>query len=58
MLEKFIHEPRIVYFSMEIALRHEIPIYAGGLGRRICFRQPPSKEGRGHYRCHQHGALA
>ena len=32
MLDKFIHEPRIAYFSMEIALRNEIPTYAGGLG--------------------------
>ena len=32
MLEEFIHEPRIAYFSMEIALRNEIPTYAGGLG--------------------------
>ena len=30
MLEEFIHEPRIAYFSMEIALRCEIPTYAGG----------------------------
>ena len=32
MLEPFIHEPRIAYFSMEVALRNEIPTYAGGLG--------------------------
>ncbi|HEU0233503.1 MAG TPA: alpha-glucan family phosphorylase [Gallionella sp.] len=32
MLDEFIHEPRIAYFSMEIALRNEIPTYAGGLG--------------------------
>jgi glycogen phosphorylase len=32
MLEDFIHEPRVAYFSMEIALRNEIPTYAGGLG--------------------------
>lgn len=32
MLEEFIHEPRVAYFSMEIALRGEIPTYAGGLG--------------------------
>ena len=32
MLYEFIHEPRIAYFSMEIALRNEIPTYAGGLG--------------------------
>lgn len=31
-LDEFIHEPRIAYFSMEIALRDEIPTYAGGLG--------------------------
>ncbi|MDP1707987.1 MAG: alpha-glucan family phosphorylase [Gammaproteobacteria bacterium] len=32
MLNQFIHEPRIAYFSMEIALRKEIPTYSGGLG--------------------------
>ena len=32
MLDEFIHEPRIAYFSMEIALRSEMPTYAGGLG--------------------------
>ncbi|MCR4331395.1 MAG: alpha-glucan family phosphorylase [Sulfuricaulis sp.] len=32
MLDDFIHEPRVAYFSMEIALRNEIPTYAGGLG--------------------------
>jgi glycogen phosphorylase len=32
MLDEFIHEPRIGYFSMEIALRSEIPTYSGGLG--------------------------
>ena len=31
-LDEFIHEPRIAYFSMEIALRNEIPTYSGGLG--------------------------
>lgn len=31
-LEDFIHERRIAYFSMEIALRNDIPTYAGGLG--------------------------
>lgn len=31
-LEPFIHVPRIAYFSMEIALRSDIPTYAGGLG--------------------------
>ena len=32
MSDEFIHEPRIAYFSMEIALESEIPTYAGGLG--------------------------
>jgi starch phosphorylase len=32
MLEDFLPEPRIAYFSMEIALRAEIPTYSGGLG--------------------------
>ncbi len=32
MPDEFIHEPRIAYFTMEIALRNEIPTYAGGLG--------------------------
>ncbi|MBI3343952.1 MAG: alpha-glucan family phosphorylase [Gammaproteobacteria bacterium] len=32
MLMQFLHEPRIAYFSMEIALRNEIPTYSGGLG--------------------------
>lgn len=32
MIDQFLHEPRIAYFSMEIALRSEIPTYAGGLG--------------------------
>lgn len=32
MLENFIHEPRIAYFSMELALQNDIPTYAGGLG--------------------------
>lgn len=32
MLDEFIHGPRVAYFSMEIALRNEIPTYAGGLG--------------------------
>mgnify|MGYP001059410031 CR=1 FL=1 len=31
-LDSFIHEPRVAYFSMEIALRNEIPTYSGGLG--------------------------
>lgn len=32
MLEEFIHETRIAYFSMEIALQNDIPTYSGGLG--------------------------
>lgn len=32
MLEDFIHEPRIAYFSMKIALQNEIPHYTGGFG--------------------------
>jgi glycogen phosphorylase len=32
MIDEFTLEPRIAYFSMEIALRNEIPTYAGGLG--------------------------
>jgi starch phosphorylase len=32
MMEAFVHEPRVAYFTMEIALREEIPTYAGGLG--------------------------
>ena len=32
LLDEFIHGPRVAYFSMEIALRNEIPTYAGGLG--------------------------
>ena len=32
MIDEFTHEPRIAYFSMEIALRNEIPTYSGGLG--------------------------
>ena len=31
-LDTFLEEPRVAYFSMEIALRSEIPTYAGGLG--------------------------
>jgi starch phosphorylase len=31
-LETFVHEPRVAYFSMEIALRSDIPTYSGGLG--------------------------
>ena len=32
MLDEFVSRPRVAYFSMEIALRNEIPTYAGGLG--------------------------
>jgi hypothetical protein len=32
MVDEFTHEPRIAYFSMEIALRNEMQTYAGGLG--------------------------
>jgi starch phosphorylase len=32
MLDEFTREPRVAYFSMEMALREEIPTYAGGLG--------------------------
>ena len=32
MHNEFILEERIAYFSMEIALRSDIPTYAGGLG--------------------------
>jgi glycogen phosphorylase len=32
MLDEFTQRPRIAYFSMEIALRNEIPTYSGGLG--------------------------
>ncbi len=32
MLNEFTQEPRIAYFSMEIAIRNEIPTYSGGLG--------------------------
>jgi starch phosphorylase len=32
MLNDFTQSPRIAYFSMEIALRSEIPTYSGGLG--------------------------
>lgn len=31
-IDAFNHVPRIAYFSMEIALRNDIPTYAGGLG--------------------------
>jgi starch phosphorylase len=32
MLHEFTNTPRIAYFSMEIALAHDIPTYSGGLG--------------------------
>lgn len=32
MLDGFLSLPRVAYFSMEIALRNELPTYAGGLG--------------------------
>lgn len=32
ILEQYIAEPKIAYFSMEIGLRDEIPTYSGGLG--------------------------
>jgi len=32
MDNKFTHDERVAYFSMEIALRPEIPAYSGGLG--------------------------
>lgn len=32
MIDDYIHEPRVAYFSMEIALRNDIPTYSGGLG--------------------------
>lgn len=31
-LDRFTHAPRIAYFSMEFALRNDVPTYAGGLG--------------------------
>lgn len=31
-IDKFTHQSRIAYFSMEVALQNEIPSYAGGLG--------------------------
>ena len=37
MLEPFIYESRIAYFSMEFALANEIPTYSGGLGVRQQF---------------------
>jgi len=32
VITPFLDRPRIAYFSMEIALAHDIPTYAGGLG--------------------------
>lgn len=32
MLDDFVRSSRVAYFSMEIALKHDIPTYAGGLG--------------------------
>jgi starch phosphorylase len=32
VLDEFVHQPRVAYFSMEIAMHSEIPTYAGGLG--------------------------
>src|SRR5579863_2281608 len=32
MLDEFLQEPRVAYFSMEIALQADVPTYAGGLG--------------------------
>jgi glycogen phosphorylase len=32
ILDEFVDEPRIAYFSMEIALQNEISTYSGGLG--------------------------
>ncbi|HEX7971711.1 MAG TPA: alpha-glucan family phosphorylase [Thiobacillus sp.] len=32
VLDDFTREPRVAYFSMEIALANEIPTYSGGLG--------------------------
>jgi starch phosphorylase len=32
LLDEFTRDPRTAYFSMEIALRSDIPTYAGGLG--------------------------
>jgi glucan phosphorylase len=31
-IDDFVHEPRIAYFTMEIALRNEMNTYSGGLG--------------------------
>lgn len=32
MYDEFIHDERIAYFTMEVALRSDIPTYSGGLG--------------------------
>jgi starch phosphorylase len=32
VLQDFLHQPRVAYFSMEIAVRSDIPTYSGGLG--------------------------
>lgn len=32
MIDQFLTDPRVAFFSMEIALRSDIPTYAGGLG--------------------------
>jgi starch phosphorylase len=32
MLNEFTQEPRIAYFTMEMAIQNEIPTYSGGLG--------------------------
>jgi glycogen phosphorylase len=32
MTDEFVDKPRVAYFSMEIALRSDIPTYSGGLG--------------------------
>jgi starch phosphorylase len=32
IVDEFTQQPRVAYFSMEIALRSEIPTYSGGLG--------------------------
>ena len=31
-VDVYTRQPRVAYFSMEIALQSEIPTYAGGLG--------------------------
>src|SRR3569832_1751041 len=32
MLDDFVRSSRVAYFSMEIAVKNEIPTYSGGLG--------------------------